>query len=100
LEVDGKFCNFNFDSASTLVHYVERLLNVGYKYDKAFNRRSVLDGKEKEGVLYHLVYDHEKQNNGPDFSKLDKRAKELGLSKIANLGRGQIVVISSRDMLG
>lgn len=98
LDKNGKFCNFNFDSGSTFIHYVEKMLKVSYRYDKgfpgttlkAFNRR-------EEKIFYHFVYDLEKPNNGPDFSKFDKKAKEFSITKVANVGKGQIVLISARD---
>lgn len=97
LASDGKFCNFNFDSGSTFIHYVERALSVPYRYDKGFPGKSIIGRKEKKGIFYHFVYDLDKPNNGPDFTKFDKRAKELGLTKTSNLGKGQIVLISARD---
>ena len=36
LKKNGKFCNFNFDSGSTFFHYVEKILDVPYRYDKEF----------------------------------------------------------------
>jgi aminoglycoside 3-N-acetyltransferase len=97
LESGGKFCNFNFDSASTFIHYVERTLNVSYRYDKGFPGKSVVDGREVGGVFYHFVYDLEKPAHAPDFTKFDKRAKEEGLSRVAKLGKGTVLAISARD---
>ena len=97
LKGNGKFCNFNFDSASTFIHYVERLLKVPYRYDKPFSGTFIVNGKEQKGVFYHFVYDLNKPYNAPDFTKFDKKAKDLGLAKTANLGKGQIVLISARD---
>jgi aminoglycoside 3-N-acetyltransferase len=99
LKCNGKFCNFNFDAGSTFVHYVEKLLNVPYRYDKKFPGKSIINGKAEERVFYHFVYDLTKPNNGPNFEKFDKRAKELGIAKTANLGKGQIVSITARDVV-
>jgi aminoglycoside 3-N-acetyltransferase len=100
LDSNGIFVNFNFDSGSTFVHYVEKKLNVPYRYDKAFQGTLVINGKKQQAVFYHFVYDLEKPNNFPDFTKFDKKAKSLGLAKTANLGRGQIVSITARTTLG
>lgn len=97
LNSDGKFVNLNFDAGSTFIHYVEKKLNVAYRYDKAFNGSSIINGQKKSGIFYHFVYDLKKPNNGPDFAKFDKKAKELGLVKIVNLGKGQIVSITAKD---
>jgi len=97
LNSDGKFVNFNFDAASTFIHYVEKKLNVSYRYDKAFIGSSIIDGKKNSGFFYHFVYDLGKPTNDVDFTRFDKKAKKLGLAKVVNLGKGQIVSITARD---
>ena len=94
---NGKIVNFNFDSASTFFHYVERVLKVPYRWDKKFPGISIIDGKEVKGEYYHFVYDLEKPNHVPEFTKFHKRAEELGYVKKVNLGRGQIISITARD---
>jgi hypothetical protein len=39
-----------------------------------------------------------KQENSPDFSKLDKKASELNKIKKMNLGKGQITSITSKEI--
>jgi len=97
LKANGKFINFNFDAGSTFIHYVEKKMNVPYRYDKAFFGISLIAGRKQAGIFYHFVYDLKKPDNGPDFTKFDKKAKESGLAKIVNLGKGQIVSITARD---
>ncbi len=97
LKKDGKFCNFNFDSGSTFIHYVEKCLGVPYRYDKGFSGKLLENGKEIECEFIHFVYDLNNPEHVPDFTKLDKRAKELGFSKVANLGKGTILRISAKD---
>lgn len=99
LECEGKFCNFNFDAVSTFIHYVEKLLNVPYRYDKKFPGESMINGRLEKRIFYHFVYDLNKPKNAPDFSEFDKKAKELGLAKSRNLGKGQIVLITAKDTL-
>lgn len=96
-KTNGKICNFNFDSGSTFFHYVERVLSVPYRYDKPFFDPSAPKNKKEKKVFYHFVYDLKKPNHKPNFTKFDKKAKKLGLTKTANLGKGQIVLISTRD---
>ncbi|MGE5473223.1 MAG: AAC(3) family N-acetyltransferase [Ignavibacteriales bacterium] len=98
-EMNGKFCNFNFDAASTFIHYIERELKVPYRYDKPFHGKSIINGKEVERVFYHFVYDTDKPDTGPEFSRFDRRAKSKGLAKAANLGKGQIVTITAQDSM-
>jgi aminoglycoside 3-N-acetyltransferase len=97
LKSDGKICNFNFDSASTFIHYVEKVLNVHYRYDKPFPGISIENGNERKRVFYHFVYDLDKPSDAPEFTKFDRKAKQLHLAKTANLGKGQIVFISVKD---
>jgi len=99
LKTNGKFCHFNIDSAATFIHYVERILKVPYRYDKAFPGVFISNGKKEQRVFYHFVYDLDKPNNGPCFTKFDKKAKENGFTRTANLGKGQIVSISAKDAL-
>lgn len=93
----GKICNFNFNAGSTYVHYVEKSLAVPYRYDKAFKGTIVHSGKKQEKTFYHFVHSLELPNDAADFSALDEVAKKRGKSKIANLGRGKVLVISARD---
>jgi len=97
LAVGGKICNFNFDAASTMVHYVEKKLGVSYRYDKAFSGTIIKGGKAVEKIARHFVYDLAKPGNEAAFSKFDALAKKSGAAKAVNLGRGSIVVISAAD---
>ncbi len=97
LDVGGKFCNFNFDSASTFVHYVERLLQVPYRYDKPFTGVLINERKVEERTFYHFVYDHSKKNHAPHFGKFGRIALKEGVTRTANLGKGQVTVISTKD---
>ena len=97
LKKNGKFCNFNFDSGSTFFHYIEKLLNVRYRYDKEFKGFLKFNNRYVEKIFVHFVYDKEKPENGPDFEKFHKKAIELKKAKISNLGKGQIVCISAKN---
>ncbi len=97
LQKNGKFVNFNFDAASTFIHYVEKQLGVPYRYDKAFKGKMIVEGKSIEKSFFHFVYDMEKPEHVAFFSKFDRKAKQMGLAKTANLGRGQIVSITAKN---
>lgn len=94
---NGIICNLNFDAAATLTHYVERKLKVPYRFDKPFEGNSLVNGKLRKNVFYHFVRDDTNPDVYPDFTKFDKKAKQLGLAKVVNLGRGQIVCITAKD---
>lgn len=93
----GKVCNFNFDAGSTLVHFIERLLNVPYRFDKAFTGTISSQGQEQEDCFTIYVRDTSTDATIADFTTLDKLAVEQNLYQKATLGRGFIGVISIRD---
>ncbi len=97
LKKDGIFFNFNFDSASTFVHYVERELKVPYRWDKGFEGFVINGDKKEKRTFYHFVCDLENKNHSPDFTKFDKKAKESSLAQTVNLGKGQIVKITAKN---
>lgn len=97
LAVQGKFCNFNFDAASTFLHYVERCLDVPYRWDKPFAGTIVQDGSTEQRVFYHYVRDLETEGHSPDFASFDERARSEDVVVRVDLGKGQIVQISAQD---
>lgn len=97
LRKNGVICNFNFDAGSTFIHYVERSTRVPYRFDKKFEGSSIENGAFKKKQFYHFVYDLDKQEHEPDFTRFDEIAKKSGIAKTANLGRGQIVAIRASD---
>ncbi|MFA5074972.1 MAG: AAC(3) family N-acetyltransferase [Candidatus Babeliales bacterium] len=98
VKLNGKICNFNFDAGSTFFHYFEKFLGVDYRFDKAFSGEIILEKGEKiKGIFYHFCRDLNKPDNYPDNTKFDKTARTKNLVKCANLGKGQIVLISAKD---
>lgn len=97
IKIDGKFCNFNFDAASTFIHYVERELKVPYRYDKPFSGESIKNGVKKKKLFYHFAYDKDNPAYKPNYPEFDRKAKKTALAKTVNLGKGQVVSISARD---
>ena len=93
----GLICNFNFDAGSTFIHYVERCLRVPYRYDKGFSGTLIDGTSRQEKTFYHFVYDLEKREHAPDFTRFDAIVKERGTARVHNVGKGQILCISSED---
>jgi len=91
---NAKICNFNLDSASTFIHYVEKMLNVPYRYDKEFKGLSKWNGKL---INHRVIYFVRDLKYYPDFKKFHKFAKEEGLVKSAQLGKGVINCITCKD---
>lgn len=95
----GKICNFNFDSASTLFHHIEKILNVSYRFDKKFQGELKIGDKFVEKEFKHFVYNKNKPEHAPNFEKFHNKAMKLKKVKISNLGRGQITCITAEDTL-
>jgi len=94
----GRFVNFNFDSGTTFMHYVERELQVPYRWDKSFSGQSRVDDAWVEQQAWHYVFDHALAEHFPDFTKLHAVAEADGALRTANLGRGQIVGVLAADL--
>jgi aminoglycoside 3-N-acetyltransferase len=97
LDRNGIICNFNLDAGSSLVHYIEREQKVNYRFDKHFEGRIVVGGKEQPAVYSHFVYDVDQCHMKPNFAFFMSEAEKMNMVKKANLGRGQIVSISAQD---
>jgi len=97
LAVGGKFCNFNMDAASTFLHYVERCLDVPYRWDKPFAGVVVRGGTEEHRVFYHYVRALDEPAHEPNFEAFDEQARAQGVVERSNLGKGQVVSITAQD---
>jgi len=93
----GKFLNLNFDAGSTFFHYVEKSLNVPYRFDKKFSGKLKIDSNFVKKEFFHFVYDKNNYEHSPNFEKFHNKALNLKLSKTYNLGKGQLVSISSKN---
>ena len=93
----GLFVNLNVHPASTFIHYVECMSKVPYRWHKPFPGEILLNGKLYKRQYYHFVYDLEKSEHRPDFSKFNNIAEECGIARSVALGRGKVVAISAED---
>ncbi len=96
LQSGGKIVCMNLDCGSTFVHYVERVNSVSYRYNKAFNGIIHLDD-ETEWRDYAVHYVFEGERDYPSFARLDKMCRELGVCKVADLGKGTILSMDIKD---
>lgn len=95
--VGGKVLNLNFDAGSTFIHYVERRLNVPYRFDKTFSGAIVRNGETCSAtstIWVRYLSDDSLEFDSKAFSKL---ACENDMFHIERLGRGQVGLISARD---
>jgi len=92
----GKICNINFDAGSTFLHYVERCLQVPYRFDKTFSGNFINGGKDEQRKstiwVRHLV-----EGTAARFEPFDKLARNKNLFRTKNVGRGFLGLITSQD---
>lgn len=91
IKMRGKILCINFDAGSTLIHYIEHLNRVDYRYNKAFNGIKIIDGKQVRDYAVHFVYDYDKPGDAYNPSRIDSLCREKGIVKTANLGKGSIL---------
>ena len=95
--IGGKVLNLNFDAGSTFVHYVERKLDVQYRFDKIFNGVTLKNGESyprASTIWVRYLSDDALEFDSKPFDKL---TRETNLFHVVSLGRGQIGLISAQD---
>jgi len=98
LQINGKFLTFNLDLGYlTFIHYIEKCLEVPYRYDKPFNGTLIKNSEEHKCCFYHFVYDLEKPETNADSTRFGRKAKVMGVAKQAKLGKGEILAITAKD---
>jgi aminoglycoside 3-N-acetyltransferase len=92
----GVICNLNFDAGSTFIHYVERCLNVPYRFDKTFTGIFIKNGikQEKKSTIWVRYLSN---GTSAKFEIFDRLAKQQHLYKTAQVGRGFVGVITAED---
>ena len=96
---DGKICRFNMNSDyNTFIHFVEKKNNVAYRFDKEFFGISIESGHEIRKKNIHFVRNLDNEEVLPSLKRLDKKLEKKGLLYSVNLGKGQIITISAKDI--
>jgi len=97
---NGKICKFNMSSDfNTFIHFVEKKNNVEYRFDKEFSGISIENGKKIKRKNIHFVRNLEKDETLPYLKRLDEKLKEKELLNSTNLGKGQIITMSTKDIV-
>lgn len=94
MQYDGKIVCMNFDAGSTFVHYIERQNNVPYRYNKAFNGISMIDGASHRDYAVHFVCDG--GDDAASMERVDELCTEHGISKQVELGKGTVLSFSAQ----
>ena len=96
-KANGVICNINFDAGSTFVHYVERLLNVPYRFDKVFTGLFQKKGREEKRQSTLWVR-HLNDGTSASFEMFDQIARDKGLYQVETVGRGFVGAIRVNDV--
>lgn len=100
---NAMICNLNFDSGSTFLHWVEREIGVSYRTDIRMRGTIVDQGSAREAEVIYSGRALDDPLAAPKFEAYHEVSKDAGISRIVELGRGQIVTQSchaAKELLG
>lgn len=95
---DGMICNLNVWVISTFIHYVERQLQVPYRFDKVFPGTFSVNGVRRKGAAIFFCQDMTNADTRVATDPFDELALSTGLARKASVGRGHVTAIGARDM--
>lgn len=98
LEADGAMMNVGIGSHSALLHHVEQMLEVPYRYLKTFTGTSVLDGEARETSIDYNVRNLDYPAHTAYFLRLDRDGRADGSVLATRLGRGELNLVRARRM--
>ena len=93
---DAKLCNFNLDSGSTFLHWVEREAGVDYRHDLKMTGKIINGDSNYEKTITYTGRNLECNDTVPCFESWHKECICNDISKVVSLGRGQIVTQNFR----
>lgn len=92
----GIICNLNLNAGSTFIHYVERCLQVPYRFDKRFSGIFTKNGQiEKRNSIIWVRYLVE--GTEAKFEQFEELARSYNFYKTAPVGRGFVGAITAED---
>jgi aminopeptidase-like protein/aminoglycoside N3'-acetyltransferase len=97
-KADGVICNLNVWVISTFIHYVEKRLNVPYRFDKVFPGVLSVNGAPRKGAVIFFCQDMTNPDTRVATEAFDALALETGCAQKASVGRGYLTAISARAM--
>jgi aminoglycoside 3-N-acetyltransferase len=92
-ELDGYVCLLGVDQdRNTTLHSAEALLELPYLRDETFEYQAA-DGSTQTRTFKHYPGPHR------DFIGLDRRLREAGIVKVGRIGRAEVRLMPSRDLI-
>ena len=96
----GLVCNFNvFELGSTLFHYIERRLDVPYRYDKVFPGVIRSHGVTHRTAAIYFCQDQTNPDTVANNDAFSALALERGLGRKVSLARGYVAAVRAADAL-
>ena len=84
---------------NTFIHYIEKKMNVPYRFDKEFTGISIENGKQRKKKNIHFVRELENKETIPFLKRLDDKLNGKNLLNKTDLGKGQITIMSTKDVM-
>ena len=97
LLANGVICNLNVWAISTFVHYIEKKINVPYRYDKLFHGKIYDAGKISRSTAVYFCQDGSNDATRTSTDLFDQIAFSSGLAIKVPVGRGYITKMTARD---
>ncbi len=96
MQIDGVICLMNLDlNYCNFNHYVERCLNVPYRYSKLFTGYIAEGGTKRKAAAIHFCRDLTDPDTLQSVEFLTEAAVQRDLLRIVPVGRGQLVFVRS-----
>jgi aminoglycoside 3-N-acetyltransferase len=98
IQTEAKMCNVGVGLRyATIVHHVEQMMGVPYRFKKPFRGQTML-----KGTLDPQTWDFNVRvlvpNASVNLSRMEAMVRDRGVCASAEVGRGQVTTIYARDM--
>ena len=101
LQAGGTICNLNLSAGfSTFIHYVERCLNVPYRYDKLFTGTFIREGQLRKVAAIYSCRDLSNPHTKTNIEVFNELAESEEIVQTAVVGRGSVVRVRATDFYG
>jgi aminopeptidase-like protein/aminoglycoside N3'-acetyltransferase len=98
MRLDAVVLNIGIEVGSTFIHYVERRLNVPYRYNKLFSGDIIEGDRRRKDAVIYFVKDLSYPAARANWSNLNRDARNDPAVKFEKVGRGEISLIRCRRM--
>lgn len=98
IEHNGAVCNIGLGAHNVLIHYIENLLDVPYRYKKLFTGVLIISREPRKHAVIYRCRDLHHPATEYDPMKLDVLARKAGIVKARQVGRGELNLLRCRDM--